>query len=494
MMKSNDELPPLHHLSREKKLELLALLEERNRRNQYDKLKSMFPKDGDLSRDLYVKHCEFFTAGAYHEERLFMAGNRVGKSEAGGYEMSLHLTGRYPDWWDGKRFNRKVAALAAGDTGQTTKDIIQKKLCGGLYGTPEWGTGMIPLECLGKPTLKAGITGAYSEVPVKHVSGDWSTLKLRTYEQGRKIFQGTEEDIIWMDEECPYEVYEEALIRTMTTNGIFILTFTPLSGLTELVLAFLKSCKEQVMGNGEPRYLVQAGWKHAPHLTEDQKERLIKSLKLKPYQLKARMDGEPSLGEGAIYPYDAEDIKVKPFLIPAHWPKAYGLDVGWKRTAVIWGAWDRDNDIVYLYSEHYMGQVTPAEHAAAVKGRGKWMVGTIDPAAKGRSQKDGDNLFDLYVDQGLNIIKADNAVEAGIFKVNERIATGRLKVMGALSNWFSEFALYRRDDKGKIVKENDHLMDAMRYLIMMLEKIAKTAPFDRDPSGGSSKSSDWRAL
>lgn len=493
-MSGSEDLPHLHHLSREEKLELLALCEERDRRNRYNRVVDLFPDKGEFRRERYTKHCEFFTAGAYHSERLFMAGNRVGKTEAGGYELYCHLTGLYPHWWDGRRFDRHVAALAAGDTNQTTRDIIQKKLLGGKYGTDLWGTGIIPKHLLGKPTIKPGVSDAYDSVPVKHTSGEWSILKLRSYDQGRKIFQGTEEDIIWMDEECPYDVYEEALIRTMTTDGIFILTFTPLSGLTDLVLAFLDSCKEQVLGDKEnPRYLVKAGWKHAPHLTEEQKNKLIKSLKLKPHQLKARMDGEPSLGEGAIYPYDPEDLKCKPFILPKHWPKAFGMDVGWKKTAVIWGAWDRDNDVVYLYSEHYMGHVTPAEHSAAIKARGSWMIGAIDPASKGRSQKDGENLFDIYViNNKLNLVKADNAVEAGIFAVNERFATGRLKIFSNLSGIWHEIGLYRRDDNGKVVKENDHLMDAMRYLIMMLIE-AMTTPPTPGASVKTTNSDHWMA-
>lgn len=485
-MKSN-----VSHLSYQSKLKYLDLLKERLRRDKYNKFAGMFPDTGELKRDLYVRHLEFFEAGLYHPERLFMAGNRVGKTEAGGYEITCHLTGNYPSWWKGKTFDRRINAMAAGDTSATTKDIIQKKLLGGEYGTESWGTGIIPKECLGKPTIKPGITGAYSEVPIKHKSGGWSTLKLRSYEQGRKIFQGTEEDVVWMDEECPYDVYEEALVRTMTTNGIFILTFTPLTGLTELVKAFLEARKEQTLKGDSTKYTVQAGWDHAPHLTEPMKKKLGESLKLKPHQLKARRDGTPSLGSGAIYPIPKEDIEVKPFLIPKHWPKAYGMDVGWNRTAVAWGAWDRDEDVVYLYSEHYMGDAKPAQHTAAIKGRGTWICGTIDPASRGRSQKDGERLIEAYLEGGLNVIPANNAVEAGIYEVLSRLSTGRLKVFSNCSNWFEEIALYRRDEKGKIVKENDHIMDATRYLIMMLIEIMTTPPVQS--SGRNRSKGDWRA-
>lgn len=477
-------------LPKAEKLRLLELLKEKQRREKYNRIKSMFPDKGEYRRELYARHLEFFTAGAYHRERLFMAGNRVGKTEGGGTECSYHLTGNYPDWWDGRKFDKPIRAMVAGDTSETTRDILQKKLLGGKFGTDEWGSGLIPKECLGKPMLKQGVSGGYSEVPIKYKNGEWSTLKFRSYDQGRRIFQGQELEFFWADEECPYEVYEEGLLRTATTDGIVILTFTPLTGLTPLVLSFLESRKDQKLGAKDcGRYVVQAGWDDVPHLSPEAMAELEKSIM--PHQRAARRRGEPSLGAGAIYPIDRADFEVKPFMIPRHWAKAYALDVGWNKTAAIWGAWDRDADIVYLYSEHYMGRAVPSQHVEAIKGRGEWMLGTIDPAAKGRSQADGNRLIEAYEDGGLNIVPADNAVEAGIYEVWSRLSTGRLKVCSNLSNWFSEFGLYRRNEHGKIVKENDHIMDATRYLIMMLIKIMTTPPVKDAPR--DRKNGDWRA-
>lgn len=172
-------------------------------------------------------------AGVYH--------HNCGKTIAGGMELTFHLTGQYPDWWDGRRFDKPITALAAGDTSQTTRDIIQWKLLGGLWDTEEFGTGLIPRDCLGKPTPARGVANLYEEIRVRHASGGWSRLMLRSYDQGRRIFQGTEQDVVWLDEEVPKDVYDEALIRTMTTHGIVLMTFTPLSGLTELVVSFLES-------------------------------------------------------------------------------------------------------------------------------------------------------------------------------------------------------------------------------------------------------------
>jgi len=155
-------------LSREQKQELLSLLEEKARRRRYRLIDELFPDDGPYARHLYPKHMGFFRAGATHRERLLLAANRSGKSVAGGYELALHLTGRYPNWWEGRRFDKPIRALAAGDTSQTTRDIIQNKLLGGLWDTPEFGTGIIPRDYLGKPTPSRGIANAYEEITGNH--------------------------------------------------------------------------------------------------------------------------------------------------------------------------------------------------------------------------------------------------------------------------------------------------------------------------------------
>jgi len=72
----------------------------------------------------------------------------------------------------------------------------------------------------------------------------------------------------------------------------------------------------------------------------------------------------------------------------------------------------------------------------------------------------------IYRDCGLDIEVADNAIEAGIYRTWQLMSTGKLKVFRSLGNWLQEFRLYQRDTDGKIVKQQDHLMDAMRYLLM----------------------------
>ncbi|MBF5091925.1 hypothetical protein F1640_18390 [Novosphingobium sp. NBM11] len=236
------------------------------------------------------------------------------------------------------------------------------------------------------------------------------------------------------------------------------------------------------------KYLVTAGWDDVPHIEEQTKAELLANTP--PYLRDARRNGTPSLGSGAIYPVEQSLFTVAPFAIPAHWAKAYGLDVGWNRTAAPFGAWDRDSDVLYIYAEHYLGQAEPSVHAAGIRARGTWLTGAIDPAARGRSQRDGEQLLADYVNLGLNLVMADNGVEAGILAVWERLASGRLKVFSSCQNWLAEHRLYRRDEKGHIVKKFDHMMDATRYLVRMLPLIAKTAPVPRRTMSNNSVIAD----
>jgi len=414
----------------------------------------------------------------------------------GAYETTCHLTGLYPTWWEGKKFATPVSAWVSSIRNSDTKDILQAELLGSSI---DFGSGMVPKNRIAKMTRKAGVADAIETVYVRFGTPTCkckylefcedcvlSHCTFKSYEQGRTGFQGTKQQVIWLDEEpTDYGIFTECLTRTMDKEnpGIIYCTFTPLFGLSEVVLQFLPEGK--IPSNGiNPkapfRFVTQVEWSEVPHLNEEQKGELLQSYS--EHEKLARSKGIPSLGAGAIYPYPEDEITVEPFPIPGYWPRVYGMDVGWNKTCAIWGAIDPSSNQIYLYSEHYESRAAPAIHAAAIRARGPWIVGVVDPAAeKNINNVDGKSLLALYESEGLDLVLANNAPEAGIFKMGQLLESGQLKVFSTLRNWLVEYRLYRRNEDGKIVKRDDHLMDATRYLVMTgLDYTSLSPSYDED--------------
>ena len=217
-------------MTRDERLDYLKRATELERRFNRTRLSRYRP---------YPKQAEFHAAGATHRERLFMAGNRVGKTQCGAAEMAFHLTGLYPDWWAGKRFAKAVRAWAAGVTNESTRDVVQEKLIGPPSQREAWGTGFIPGQLMLQPSMARGAADSIDTVSVKHASGGTSMLQFKSYERGREKFQGVGREVVWLDEECKADIYFECLTRTNETGGIVYMTFTPLQGWSEVVELFM---------------------------------------------------------------------------------------------------------------------------------------------------------------------------------------------------------------------------------------------------------------
>jgi phage terminase large subunit-like protein len=201
-------------------------------------------KNCPLGRAYYPKQMKFFALEKTEDEIALFGGNRTGKTHCGCFADTLHLTGLYPDWWPGRRFDRPINMWVATDTGKNTRDILQEKFCGQPGVEHAYGTGMIPGDLLVRRTVKHGLADAFESVFVRHVSGGLSTLQFKSYDQGREAFQGTRQDRIHLDEEPKLEIYAECNMRLMSTvpgekNGTLILTETPLLGVSDLMITFM---------------------------------------------------------------------------------------------------------------------------------------------------------------------------------------------------------------------------------------------------------------
>lgn len=418
------------------------------------------------------------------------------------YEVAMHLTGRYPSWWEGKRYTKPIEAWAGGVTSLSVRDIIQDKLFGKDWRLVDDGL-ILPEDIIEDPTMARGVPGLMDTIKIRHASGGISILQLKSYEQGREKWQGTKKNLVWLDEEPPIGIYAEALARTNAAEGGMLLaTFTPLMGMSEVVLGFWElgayNGVESEKKN-KNKALVLMGINDVGHYTQEQKDTIIASYPA--FEREARANGIPSLGSGRVFRYKREDITADPMpQIPRHWPRIVGMDIGWDHpTAVCWIAWDRDTDTVYLYDCYKESEGIIGYHAGRIRAGGEWIPVAWPMDALQTDKQTGQSVADTYRGYGVNMLyepatmemedgKLSNSVEASLFEMDKRMQTGRFKVAPHLAEFFDEFDLYHRD-KGKIVKLKDDLISACRYGIMML-RYAETGP-----QGGSvaaeEPSTDW---
>lgn len=423
----------------------------------------------------YPKQQEFHDLGASKRERLLMAANQVGKTYAGAAEMAMHLTGLYPDWWAGRRFDRPISAWVGCDTGVNVRDGAQRLLFGKAMDKDQRGTGTVPKNCVDwekDVSLARGVTGLFDTVFVKHVSGKKSKCAFKTYQSGRESWQGETLDVVWYDEEPPEDIYLEGLTRTNATNGLVYMTFTPMLGHSTVVEKFLKEKR------GDPgaayRGFVQMSLDDARHFTPEQRAAIIASYP--EYMRDARTKGVPMLGGGAVFPIAEDKIAVDSFKVPDYWPLLWGCDFGTTHPfAAALLAWDRDADIVYVIHTVRMADARPMDHAAAMKPSGP-NIRVAWPHDGNKRETSLDPLVATYRKHGLRMLETHSAfpdgsisTDAGLSLMWERMTTGRFKVFKHLVDWWEEFRLYHRKE-GLVVKIRDDLMSATRTGVVMLRK------------------------
>lgn len=399
-----------------------------------------------------------------------MAGNQLGKTWAGAYEAAMHATGRYPEWWRGRRFDKPVIAWAAGVTSVSTRDTVQRL----MLGRPgQHGTGTIPKACLIDVQSARGTPDLADHIVVQHVSGGQSYIYLKSYEQGREKWQGETVDLVWFDEEPPDAIYTEGLTRTNATGGMVWMTFTPLKGMSDVVGRFL-------MSESPDRSVTSMTIDDVDHYSAEDKARIVAGYP--EHEREARASGIPTMGSGRVFPVPEATIKCDPFEIPEWWPRLGAMDFGYDHPfAAVELAFDADTDCIYVTKAFRQSKTTPLLHAAALKPWGSWLPWAWPHDGLQHDKGSGEQLAKLYKAQGLKLHgehathKAGGfGTEAGIIEMLDRMQSGRLKAFASLGEWFEEFRLYHRKD-GLIVKIQDDLMSATRIGVMM-RRIAKCRP------------------
>ena len=250
-----------------------------------------------------------------------------------------------------------------------------------------------------------------------------------------------------------------------------MLTFTPLKGITDVVRKFYESPSKY------QKLIMMTIW-DVDHYSDDEREQIIQSYPA--HEREARSKGIPVLGSGRIFPIPEEDISIKAFEIPEHWPRTKGIDFGYDHPmALACCAWDRESDTFYVYdcfrkSYKESPEVNPlVDFSSAINTRHQWIPVAWPHDGLQHDKLAGIQMAQQFKDAGVSMIERRATfedgtynVEPGLFDMLARMQSGRFKVFSHLIEWFDEFRLYHRKN-GKINKLNDDLLSATRYALMM---------------------------
>ena len=447
----------------------VELLRELRQRERFNRINSYDP---------YPYQQKFHETGAEANQRLLMAANRIGKSYCGSAELSFHLTGLYPDWWEGRVYHQPIIAWAGGVSNETTRDIVQYELLGSPDDPEAFGSGTVPRSYIIKTERKPGVPNAKSVALIRHVSGGNSSLFFKAYEMGVEKWQGRSVDCIWLDEEPGRDIYSQAVTRTLDRKGMVYMTFTPEQGMTETVASFMNNLQQgQSLTNAtwddaSEKVMSQRG--HKGHLDEGVMQQILSSYS--PHEREMRRYGRPSIGSGLIFPVNEDKLMTDPVHLEDHWPRIAAIDFGWDHpTAVVWCAIDRDEEMFYVYDCYRMSKASPAVHSQTIRTRPHFIPIAYPHDGNRRDSMGNPGLADQYRNLGCNLMldhftnppalgenKGGNSIEEGIMAMLQAMENDKFKVFSTLSDWFEEFRMYHRKG-GKVVAFRDDIMSATRY-------------------------------
>jgi len=467
-------------LSKAEKIQFLQLMEEKERRNKSRKFLTVY-------ESFYGWQREFVRATKKYHECCLCSANQIGKTYLGTDIDAMHLLGDYPDDWDGHKFDFAPLCWGLGYSMEKCRDLLQKALFGELQGDKFTG-GLVPADRILSYQRASGTPNACRTVWVKHRLGT-SLIQFWSYTQGQHAIMGDVVDWVHVDEEPEDQTIRPQLL-TRTINGDngkggrVIYTFTPENGKTELVMKFMDEPSSS-------QFFMQKGWDDAPHMTEEKKARLLSQYPS--HQRDMRSKGEPMLGHGRIYDIGDEFITCEPITdIPAHWYVINGMDFGWTHPQAHVKLYeDRDNGMFYVAKAWKAKEVSANDAWGVVKEWGLH-IPTAWPHDGLQNEKGRDDAVQQkvhYERAGFKMLQehatwppvsekgvmksGGNSVEHGLYEIGDLMRKGKFKLFRGLMDLFAEFRQYHRDDKGKIVKTMDDLLDAVRYAYMMRRYAAR---------------------
>jgi phage terminase large subunit-like protein len=453
--------------------------------------------------EFYAPQLKFFSEGATHHQRLIRGGNQVGKSFACAFEASLHMTGQYPRWWKGKRFNKPTRGWIVGTSAALVRDGPQRQL---TNKQGEFGSGTIPLAALaaaGRPVMVPGGTGAIDTMSTPHetdgVRDGISSATFKSFEMRSEKMQSESVDWIWIDERCSEEIYSELLARTTATDGILFLSYTPLKGGGELTYRFLNEYSRD-------RSDTRIEKEHARHITPERFAEMEEGYL--PHEREARIHGIPQLGIARVFPFSIEsmmrnfapDDDIKGW---ARW--CVGIDFGYDHPfAAALCAWTHDTEEFFVVDGFRMERSEALYHVKRIASMCRGLRVPIAFPHDGNVHEKGSGiaLADVYRRLGAPMLgkHAENQgggfhLEPAIEDICSYMKRGCFTIASHMSELAEEILNYHRDEDYKIVPLRDDLISAVRYAFMMRRQgkpLDVCEPYGRAPGTPTPESFDPR--
>ena len=427
----------------------------------------------------------FFTTTT--DRRGILAANRIGKTVSTCYETAYHLTGLYPAWWTGKRFDRPITVMVAGEGWSQVALVLQNE----LLGTPDvklrdqLGTGAIPRDCIIADTMRSDGANAIG-IEIKHITGGRSYLLFANYTQEVRQLQGFKLNLAVFDEQPPDDFFSEIVTRTATTQGMVMCSFTPLKGLNGLVSKFW---------NREQGYdYIRVAWDDVPELDPWGEPFLLKSTREQlsrdylPHEREARMQGKPIQGKGAVfsirdwptYKTGDHDFRLMPNI-----QRIIALDLGLvnDKTVISLMYWEPVERTAFLHRQIVVQGIEEAvptqyvNHLLRPEVFGTPIVLPADASTPGRYTMSAASIRELFEQYELNVLtkpimnppdsqgRVTNHKSYGINQMRQMLEVGSLQVNENCTYFLNEARNYYVDTQGRF-SDPDDCIDSARYALL----------------------------
>ena len=443
----------------------------------------------------------FFETGN-SERRGILAANRIGKTVSTCYETACHLTGQYPSWWTGYRFDKPITCMVAGEGWSQVALVLQNELLGtqDVKITDNLGTGVIPRDCIVIDTMRNDGANCIG-VEIRHVTGSNSYLLFANYTQEVRQLQGFKLNLAVFDEQPPDDFFSEIVTRTATTQGKVLCSFTPLKGLNGLVSKFW---------NKEEGYeFIRVSWDDCPEYDPWGMPFLLKETRRQlerdylPHEREARIAGKPVMGKGAVFQirewplYQTGDYD---FTRMPNIQRVIALDLGLvnDKTVISLMYWDPYERTAFLHKQIIVQGIEEAvpsqyiNHLLRPEVFGTPIVLPADANSPGRYTMSSNSIRELFESYELNVYhkaimnppdqegRVTNHKSYGINQMRQMLEVGSLMVNQNCTQFVSDAQNYYVDERGRF-SDPDDTIDSCRYaLLACLQGIAE--PWDNRTS------------